>query len=190
MKRVVFFLTFLVMSLVCFGQTESEHLKFMGIPLEGSLSNFTNKLKAKGFKETTEGPNLLIGYFAGIADCHIFITCFNNTNQVESVTVAFPVSESWSDLSTKFSNIKMMLTEKYGEPFDEHEEFEDPYIDDSLSKFREARLGKINFKSTFNIENGFAFLKIESRSIGCYVALYYFDKSNLQKAKSEALDDL
>ena len=45
MKKIlsIFFALF-----VCLSLSAQEHMKFMGIPLDGTIDNFTLKLKAKG----------------------------------------------------------------------------------------------------------------------------------------------
>ena len=46
-----FLLTLLLTFAVCIGYAQSEHMKFKGIPMEGTLKTFTTKLKTKGFTQ-------------------------------------------------------------------------------------------------------------------------------------------
>ena len=86
MKRVVFFLTFFVMSLVCFGQEESEHMKFMGIPIDGPVSLFKEQLISKGFEPINNYPLAVIGTFAGYRNCNVIIDK-NDFDEASSATV-------------------------------------------------------------------------------------------------------
>lgn len=46
MKKIIFTLTVLFVAINIMAQ---EHLSFKGIPIEGSMTGFCQKLKAKGF---------------------------------------------------------------------------------------------------------------------------------------------
>ena len=74
MKKTLLFILFtLILSAPLYAQSKSnQHLKFMGIPIDGSITNFQNKLIAKGFKydkvgsQNLEGPTRIFkGLFAG-----------------------------------------------------------------------------------------------------------------------------
>lgn len=43
------FLTIMLTLLVGICPAQTEHMKFKGIPMEGTLLSFTNKLKTKGY---------------------------------------------------------------------------------------------------------------------------------------------
>ena len=49
MKKIIVFLTMLMVGIVCFGQEKKDVTKFMGIPVDGTKSEMIQKLKAKGF---------------------------------------------------------------------------------------------------------------------------------------------
>lgn len=48
MKKILVIMMAIMMYVTSFAQT-TEHMKFKGVPMEGTLQTFTNKLKAKGF---------------------------------------------------------------------------------------------------------------------------------------------
>ena len=68
-----FLLTLLLTFAVGIGYAQTEHMKFKGIPMEGTLQSFTNQLKTKGFMPIgiKDGVSLLKGEFAGYKDCTI-----------------------------------------------------------------------------------------------------------------------
>ncbi len=70
MKKTIFFLLAVVMTLAAAGQTK-EHMKFMGIPMGITISTFQNRLTAKGVKYDDlskymlNGTRMYSGMFAG-----------------------------------------------------------------------------------------------------------------------------
>lgn len=89
----------------------SSHLAFKGVPINGSLSDFTKKLANAGYTRT--GSNTLTGSFAGYDDCTITVY---GDNPVQRVSVAFPVISNWNKLEASYDALQAMLTQKYGEP--------------------------------------------------------------------------
>lgn len=85
MKRTLLITLLSLISVVCFGQNEGA-LKFLGIPVDGTASQFATELKSKGFtySTTTEGYK---GQFNG-KSVDVFI--HTNHNLVDRVYVAFP----------------------------------------------------------------------------------------------------
>lgn len=102
---------------VCLCSAQTEHMKFKGIPMEGTLQSFTLKLKAKGYVPlgTEDGVSVLKGEFAGYKNCHIYAVA-DKSGMICRVCVEFPKMDKWSDLESCYSSYKDMLTEKYGEP--------------------------------------------------------------------------
>lgn len=49
MKKLIVSFAFVLIALTSYAQSSSEHLTFKGIPIEGSMTEFCQKLKAKGF---------------------------------------------------------------------------------------------------------------------------------------------
>ena len=67
MKRIFIALLFVFSCIGAMAQNANEHLKFMGIPINGTLESFTQKLVAKGLKREHAWDNALLlkGTFAG-----------------------------------------------------------------------------------------------------------------------------
>ena len=62
MKRILSTLFCLLLIVAALAQNTNEHLKFMGIPITGTLSQFQAKLIAKGCKVINKQvPILLMG---------------------------------------------------------------------------------------------------------------------------------
>ena len=69
MKQLVLSLLIAVCT-VCNAQT--GHMKFKGVPMEGTLQSFTTKLKAKGFTPVgiQDGVSLLKGEFCWLQELY------------------------------------------------------------------------------------------------------------------------
>jgi len=91
--------------------TSASHLAFKGVPINGSLSDFTAKLVNAGYTRT--GSNTLTGSFAGYNNCTLTVY---GDNPVQRVSVAFPVISNWDKLEASYDALQAMLTQKYGEP--------------------------------------------------------------------------
>lgn len=64
------FLTVLLSFVVSFSFSQTNHMKFKGIPMEGTLNSFVQKLKEKGFTYigTQNGMAVLEGEFSPLRD--------------------------------------------------------------------------------------------------------------------------
>lgn len=85
-----------------------------------------------------------------------------------------------------------MLSEKYGEPSEVVEKF-DTYSepDDDNSKVHAVKMNNCKYYTIFELENGSISLSISNGDyLGCYVMLVYFDKTNGEIIRQNAIDDL
>ena len=174
---------------VCSAQT--NHMKFMGIPMEGTLQSFTNQLKAKGYISISiqDGVSLLEGEFAGYKNCTIGAVA-DKSGLICMVSVFFPVKDRWGELEKCYNNYKSMLSEKYGEPSLCVERFDNSNTDDDNSKFYELRMDRCKYYSVFTCDNGDIQLEITHQSMKCFVMLSYFDNANKEKLRKQIMEDL
>lgn len=186
-----------MMFTAAFAQTESEHFTFKGVPIDGSLNSFVQKMKRKGFtyRETYNNVALLEGTFSGYSGCKIYVFPMEKADVVFQVGVNFPEAESWDLLSSNYFSLKNMLTTKYGEPSDCTETF------DSYSQPREDQMkmlctktDRCKYESVFTLQKGFIKLIISHVQVdyadSCYVSLIYVDYANYMSNQSDAIDDL
>ena len=116
MKRILSFFVMLVLTLGVMAQT--QHMKFMGIPLDGTISAFHQKLVAKGCKHDVEvsnalgaGSRVFIGTFFGEkADIHVY---YNAKTKVVYRAKACIERSSEDDIFRKYNEVKSALEEKY-----------------------------------------------------------------------------
>ena len=113
--RKILLLFFLVCCVLC--SSAQEHLSFKGIPIEGSMYSFCQKLTGKGFtKIGTEGNiSLFTGDFTG-RKATVGVIAADNGQDVFSVAVLFDESDSWNTLVNTYEHYKDLYVEKYGKP--------------------------------------------------------------------------
>lgn len=173
--------------------TKEQHLKFKGIPIDGTPFEFGSKLKNAGYSYTNKngGNYYYNGAFAGYDNCEIIVKSTNNL--VYEVVAIFPKSYSWVHLHNTYSSLKNMLTTKYGKP-EGKEIFENTptyvNISDDNDKYREVGYNRCSYFSVFSsISDGWGTIVLEIKSTHC-VGIHYIDFYNEEKKKSSAINDL
>ena len=195
MKRILIALLFVFSCIGVMAQNANEHLKFMGIPINGTLESFTQKLVAKKIKsiQAAEGVGLFNGAFAGKNDCNIFVATVPNRNIVSKVVVCLPSRETWAWLEHDYNEFKQMLTSKYGEPFQHSETFKDGASPTSdYSKMSLLKDDKCLYFSMWKFNEGVIALHIlgAESSLNCFVRIGYIDGINDELAKDSKQNDL
>ena len=147
MKHLILSLLLAVCT-VCSAQT--NHMKFKGIPIEGTLNSFVQKLKDKGytFIGQQDGMAILKGEFAATKGCTIGVARFSDRDQVNLVAVIFPEEETWTGITKSYYTLKDMLTEKYGTP-ECIEEFSDREPSSDFLKFHAILNDECHYISEF-----------------------------------------
>lgn len=174
----------------------SEHLKFKGVPIDGTLNEYVNKMKQAGFYyETTEdGIALLSGEFAGYSDCIVGVKTLQKLNLVHEIVVLFPSQDKWAGLNYDYERLKTMLTKKYGEPDECIERFNAPSymtMDDNAKMYQVER-NNCEYYSKYDTNNGSISLTIsnDGYEFGCRVKLFYTDKTNSAIFDDAVMEDL
>lgn len=179
----------------------TEHLKFMGIPIDGSPAAFANKLKSRGFTlEDPLSPNILwmTGTFAGISNSNVFIYKTPATANVYRVRVMFPNIDSWSELEMRYSKFKDWLSQKYL-LLKSTEEFQGYPPSSDSDKMRKLVLDNCTYLCKYGAGSsegdflGTIYLAIKSSSSVYgegYVCIEYQDYLNGIKAEQEFIDNL
>lgn len=172
---------------------QTGHLTFKGVPIDGTLTEFVGKLKQKGFSlmETEQGVAILTGEFAAYKGCTVAVY-EHESGLVNRVGVMFPDRDTWALLYSDYSKLKDMLTQKYGKPTEETEEFQGYSAPrDDNSRMHEVKMDRCKYICDFTTDNGVIELRIAHNSvISCFVVLVYVDAENESKVQSSAIDDL
>jgi hypothetical protein len=171
---------------------QDEHMKFKGIPMEGTVKSFVKKLEAKGYTYDGQGDNVtyLKGDFAGVNNCSIVIKRFCGRDQVSSVSVIFPVETTWKGITNMYYYLKTMLTKKYGSP-QSTERFSDFDPEDNRFRFKKLLNNECDYTSEFNGVNGTIKLVMKKYDYtSAAVILTYLDVANKEEFLQNAMDDL
>ena len=192
MKKIIATLSFLMILISSSFAQNSEHLKFKGVPIDGTLNEYVSKMKQAGFvlEGTEDGVALLSGEFAGYSDCKTL----QKLDLVHEIVVLFPSQDKWAGLSYDYERLKTMLTKKYGKPDECEERFNASsyMIEDDNDKMCQVRMNNCKYHSVFNTDNGSITLMISNEGYdnSCRVKLFYGDKINSEIFDEAAMEDL
>ena len=185
MKKIIS--VFFVLCL-CVAASAQQHMKFMGIPLDGTIDDFTLKLKAKGVtydaaesKAAGKGIRKFCGTFMG--EKATFTVFYNYKSKIVFSAVAelyYPTVES---AHTPFVNLNDQLQQKYP---------------DATCKEYTGPDGKTDglafdiFDETGDNRIGFILqtLRAPSSGYGISICLTYTDTDNLMKSEKILSEDL
>ena len=195
MRKFIFLLLFAFIILgTASAQETSEHLTFKGVPIDGNLSEYVAKMKQVGFAHvaTQNGTAILQGDFAGFKGCTIGVLTLKSVDVVNTIAVIFPSHNDWGPLERDYEQLKSMLTQKYGEPADVVEQFQNKSNPDTNNaKLHELYMDRCTWYTAFETPNGDIQLSLQKEEYGkCFVLLKYYDKINTDTVRSAAMDDL
>ena len=169
-----------------------EHLSFKGIPIEGSMTAFCQKLKAKGFTSLGRDNNITLfsGDFTG-RKATVGVTATDDGKNVFAVGVFFDPSGEWNTLVNTYDYYKDLYTRKYGVPTISKEN--NPALSDSnTALMAEVHQGTVVYGSAWEVTGGDIQLSIE-KSSGVYegmVMIRYRDSQNVEAKIQNDLDDI
>ena len=179
MKKIILTLTLVLAAINLLAQ---EHLSFKGIPIEGSMTDFCQKLKAKGFTSIGSENNITLfsGDFTG-RDATVGVTATDDGENVFAVVVIFDSSDEWNTLVNTYDYYKDLYTRKYGKPTISKEK--NPALSDSnTALMAEVHQGTVVYGSAWEVTGGDIQLSIE-KSSGVYegmVMIRYRDSQNIE----------
>lgn len=166
MKKILITLCIIMLS---FAMRAQEHMTFMGIPIDGKISTFTQKLEDKGFTyvKTEDWGDVFSGTFAGKRGCTINVFTLKSST-VWAVAVEFPSIpfwKFWKSAKDEYQAIKKIISSKYGEPDDDFDYDFDGYEMTSIES------------SSFQTCRGYITVEIVG---GKAVSVMYCDEINLE----------
>lgn len=192
MKKILALLL-VMMSFVGFAQDgTSQHMKFKGIPIEGSMTEFCRKLKAKGFTSIGQDGNvsLFTGDFTG-REATVGVTAADDGKNVFAVVVLFDPSGEWSVLVNTYDYYKDLYTRKYGNPA-VSDERNPSHLDSNTGLMIQLQEGTVTYYSAWEVDGGDIQLSIE-KSSGMYegvVTIRYRDSQNVEAKIQSDLEDI
>lgn len=188
MKKLLVTLALLVAVINVMAQ---EHLSFKGIPIEGSMSSFCQKLKAKGFTSIGRDNNLTLftGDFTG-RNANVGVAATDDGKDVFAVVVIFDPSGEWNTLVNTYDYYKDLYTRKYGKPTISKEN-NPARSDTNIALMAEVNEGTVVYGSEWEVTGGDIRLSIE-KSTGVYegiVTIRYRDSQNVETKIQNDLED-
>ncbi len=182
----------LLLLCVTFYANAQDHLTFKGIPIEGGITTFCQKLKAKGFTQMGKDKNITLftGDFTG-RQATIGVGASDDGKNVFSVVVLFDPSKEWNSLVSTYDYYKDLYTRKYGEPAISKEN-NPSHSDSNTALMAEVHQGTVVYGSAWNVPGGDIQLSIE-KSSGFYegmVMIRYRDSQNVESKIQSDLEDI
>lgn len=170
----------------------ASHLKFKGVPIDGTLGEFVARMQRSGFdvSENYDGQAVLTGDFAGFKNCIVHVETLTGKDLVSHITVRFPEQDQWQYLYGDYRHLKGLLSAKYGNPSSCVEEFQGIFVDDDRDKMYEVIFDRCRYETRFSTDKGEIVLWIGHSGSEGYVVLAYKDRINGNKIKQHAIDDL
>lgn len=192
MKIIISLIISLTTTICVFAQ--SNHLNFKGVPIDGTLECFVRNMEKAGFEYMfkEDGVAILQGDFAGFRKCTIGVVTLQSYDLVNRIVVLFDSTELWSELYGSYTQLREMLTKKYGDPYSSEERwtgYSKPENDkDKMYELRQDR-GEIN--TIYVTDRGNIALEIiKADLLGGLIRLSYMDKVNSLKIEERAMEDL
>lgn len=197
MKTALSLLTLFLLAFTCSAQssqTDSDHMTFKEVPIDGTLNDYVLKMKANGFEHisTEDGFAILQGDFAGYKGCTIGVSTLKDKDLVSQVTAIFPEQDTWSVLADNYFFLQELLTEKYGKPSEIIEKFDtDTKPRDDQWRIIYVQSDKCKYQTTYITDKGRIDLSIDHGEFGStFVRLTYSDKINSKILRAKAKGDL
>ena len=173
---------------LCMAVSAQQHMKFMGIPLDGTIDNFAMKLKAKGItydaaesKSADAGTRIFNGKFMG--EKAKFVVFYNSKSKIvfsSAVELNYPTVES---AHTPFVNLNDQLQQKYPDATCKEYTGPDGDVDGlAMDIFDETGDNMIGFILQT--------LKAPSSGYGISIYLTYTDSDNFKKSEVLNNEDL
>lgn len=162
-----------------------EHMMFMKTPIDGTITEFASKMKAKGFVQTDVDKDIITmeGEFMG-QKCKIYIVGTEKTKTVWKVSVYFDRKyTSWYSLKSDYNDIRDSYIGKYGMPAKNYHFFDSPYYEGDGYEMQAVKLDKCAYASFWDdMEDGNIMISIEKY---VQIKVSYEDRLNIEKGKEE-----
>ena len=183
MKRyIVAFLMLLATVLVQL--KAQEHMTFMKVPIDGTITEFASKMKAKGFIQdyVEEDAVVMEGSFMG-RSCRIYILGSPKTKTVYTVVVNIEKKyTSWYSIKNAYNEIVDSYIGKYGVPAKKLNFFNSPYYEGDGYELQAIRMDKCNYVSKWEEEDGIILVYITKST---QITISYNDRLNGEKKEAE-----
>lgn len=183
MKRFILSIALVVLPLLGISQ---NHLTFMGVEIDGTMTSFVEKMKTKGFTfiERIDDVTIMKGTFTN-KPVDLYISQTPVTKKVSRVTVYYEKDETWSSIKYDYQKLVEAYKEKYTLDKEFHF-FSKPYYEGDGYEMQAVKLEKCHYVAFFKTESGSTiFVKISEFK---QITITYEDLLNTQLRKQESKD--
>ena len=177
MKKIFTFILLVCIAILA----KADHMSFMGIPIDGSITSFQSQLSSKGFKfiQKSEEGRLYKGKFFG-ETVSVFVYYDNKNKTVNSVLVIFP-EDHLVPCRTLYDRLSRSLAEKY---LLVEEKTNKGYLNPV-----ELRESSFAYKSQDQIL-GLITLSEDNKYNDYWCTIMYYDNENMKKQIQSEKEDL
>lgn len=160
-----------------------EHLKFMGVEIDGPMDAFVQQMEAKGFSVIEKHVDSIVmkGTFTN-KPVHLFIPLTSITKKVHNICVFYEENNSWYSIKSDYNNLKNAYKDKYSLDVENHS-FLDPYYEGDGYEMQAVELGKCRYISVFKTQYGSISLSITQAK---KIIVSYTDSINSELAEQES----
>ena len=185
-------LILLFLSISAYGQ---QHLCFEGIPIDGSLAEFTNAMTKLGYTHdgTQDSMVIFTGDFHDFKNCLIGVSTPKDYDEVNLIGVLLPERLTWEMILSDYHTLKNMLIDQYGWPKKIAEYTPQNIADSSSTVILQAlHREEVLWQATYTTALGNIILSIVygSQINTGMVLVQYYDAINSDPGRKEAMDDL
>lgn len=185
MKRITFLIIVCLITAFAHAQNSNEHLKFMGIELDGTISDFQTKLLAKGLKVSPlskQQPNGMRSYEGTFSGEDAQIIVWYNPRSKEVYRAKAIITRYGEDMIKQLmSSMERKLDLKYGTEDKWSESVKDDYLHEFDQYSYLTEYGSIDL---FVVSTGF------SSQNTFYLHIDYRDLINYRKNTQDEMEDL
>lgn len=137
----------------------AQEPRFMGIPIQGTVHEFSSKLiSTQSAKKVYEEANGIILSSKYMDSQCLFILKSDEHRSISEIDVKFPVAKTWTELETRYLTLRNKLINLYGTPVYSEERF-DGYVHKN-AKLDGVLEGKCFYSSEFSIPESSGFVRL------------------------------
>ena len=159
---------------------KSTHIKFEGVPIDGTLKQFVTRMHRAGFRVESfdNATAVLVGTFFGHNNCRIYVNSLSRKNLVSKIAVVLPTDNDWNSLEYDYNELKRYMTAGFGECVSCVEKFDSPYAKNASGKMHAVKLDQYKYETRFVNEKGSMSLLIKHVDDDTFVMFVLRDKEN------------
>lgn len=164
----------------------ADHETLLGVPLNGTLSQFASKMSAKGVRTVERESTVytLDGSYSGYSGCEFYVFPNENTGQVYKVDIYLPKRTTWSSIKNDYNKMVRQFAGNSNYRFDEEKaEFDSPYREGDGDEVAAIKAEKCNYFTDYISSTGMVRVSI---SKFMQVKIAYYDFANFPSDDSDS----